>query len=246
MSGLRYTALYAVGGPPVVNLAGDGALALSGEGQLQQDHALRGDGVLVLSGVGTLDVGRSELNLAGDGVLALSGSGALEVVIHLAGDGMLALSGTGSLVRGVTLRGDGALALSGAGQLVQDHALAGDGHLVLSGSDGYTGPGTGLDTGTPDEAAWLASLREGDTFRIVIPSGIPFGRTALARVLGRAIDAQGRLSLTLQLDDWPTASRLVIQDTVTVARYQPEEALDLARRTVEAGRAIERLERERD
>lgn len=101
-----------------------------------------------------------------------------------------------------------------------------------------TGPGTGIVASGLTEDGWLATLREGDTFRVIVPSAVPWGRTALARVLGRELDAAGRLTLVLQLEGWPTPQRVLVQDTVSVPRYQPATALDPARRIVETERAV--------
>jgi hypothetical protein len=88
-------------GSPLVELAGDGPLALGGEGELTTTGGmteLSGAGGLALSGTGELSAESAEL--AGDGGFVLGGEGTLDVEgggVNLQGDGPLVVGGTGRL-----------------------------------------------------------------------------------------------------------------------------------------------------
>jgi len=238
-AGVGLTGDLQVGLPSII-LAGEAAVGLGLTGSLTQAHSLAGPAGV---GVGLSGDVRTELPpivLSGKTAVGVGLVGALFQAHALAGE-----AGVGvGLLGGLTvfgehvLTGEAGIDVGLVGVLTLHHGLMGAARVGVGLRDGYVGPGTGLVTGTLTEDQFLASLREGDTFRVVVPSAVPWGRTALARVLGREIDQAGRPVLTLQLEGWPEPQRVLVQDTASVPRYQPATALDPARRIVETERAV--------
>lgn len=121
--------------------------------------------------------------------------------------------------------------------VAQTHELAARFGLALGMDIPSIGPGSGLVTAT-DLQDWLNSLREGDTFPCTLPYAGIAGRSGVARVLQRMVDAQGVLTFKLQFIPTTDAPAAASEARSGPPRFVPPLRQDVGRRLSNAEQRI--------